>query len=84
MSKKSNTGGGLSLTAVLFVVFLVLKLTGNIDWSWWWVTSPLWIPLAFFVSIVVLVFTIFMLLLAIGFDFASIKDKFENIVDKFR
>ena len=28
---------------VLFIVFLVLKLTKNIDWSWWWVTSPLWI-----------------------------------------
>jgi len=30
---------------ILFVVFLILKLTSNIDWSWWWVTSPLWIPL---------------------------------------
>lgn len=28
----------------LFVVFLVLKLTNTIDWSWWWVTSPIWIP----------------------------------------
>lgn len=31
---------------ILFIVFLVLKLTGTINWSWWWVTSPLWIPLA--------------------------------------
>ena len=46
MSTKSNSGTGLSLSAVLFIVFLVLKLTGNIDWSWWWVTSPLWIPFA--------------------------------------
>jgi len=30
---------------ILFVVFLILKLTNAIDWSWWWVTSPLWIPL---------------------------------------
>ena len=45
MASKSNSGTGLSLSAVLFIVFLVLKLTGNIDWSWWWVTSPLWIPL---------------------------------------
>jgi hypothetical protein len=29
---------------ILFVVFLVLKLTNQINWSWWWVTSPLWIP----------------------------------------
>lgn len=27
---------------VLFLVFLVLKLTETIDWSWWWVTAPLW------------------------------------------
>lgn len=30
------------LLSVLFVVFLVLRLTGVIDWSWWWVTAPLW------------------------------------------
>ena len=26
----------------LFLIFLILKLTGTIAWSWWWVTSPLW------------------------------------------
>jgi inner membrane protein involved in colicin E2 resistance len=30
---------------ILFVVFLVLKLTDHIDWSWVWITAPLWIPL---------------------------------------
>lgn len=45
---------GVGLPTILFVVFLVLKLTGNIDWSWWWVTSPLWIPVAFAVTILVL------------------------------
>ena len=30
----------------LFLVFLVLKLCGVIGWSWWWVTCPLWIPVA--------------------------------------
>ncbi len=33
----------MGLAEVLFVVFLVLKLTDTINWSWWWVTSPLWI-----------------------------------------
>jgi membrane protein YdbS with pleckstrin-like domain len=47
MVKSSSNGIGLG--TVLFIVFLILKLTGNIDWSWWWVTSPLWIPLAFIV-----------------------------------
>jgi len=36
----------LTFPGALFLVFLVLKLTGNIDWSWLWVTFPLWIPLA--------------------------------------
>jgi hypothetical protein len=35
--------GGVGLPTLLFVVFLVLKLTNNIDWSWVWVCSPLWI-----------------------------------------
>lgn len=34
------------LCSVLFVLFLALKLTGHIDWSWWWVTAPLWGPWA--------------------------------------
>jgi hypothetical protein len=38
--------GGISLGTILFIVFLILKLTETIDWSWWWVTAPLWIPVA--------------------------------------
>ena len=34
--------GGINLLEVLFIVFLVLKLTGVINWSWWLVTAPLW------------------------------------------
>ena len=37
---------------ILFIVFLILKLTNTIDWSWWWVTAPLWIPLG--IAIIVL------------------------------
>lgn len=32
----------ISFADILFLVFLVLKLTGHIDWSWWWVSAPLW------------------------------------------
>jgi len=39
----NNNSGGLSLATILFLIFLILKLTNYIDWSWWWVTSPLWI-----------------------------------------
>lgn len=33
----------ISLSIILFIVFLILKLTHVIDWNWWWITSPLWI-----------------------------------------
>jgi hypothetical protein len=36
------TSGGVGFTGLLFITFLVLKLTNVIDWSWWWVTAPLW------------------------------------------
>lgn len=42
MSNKS-TNNGVGVGFILFLVFLVLKLTDNIDWSWWYVTMPLWI-----------------------------------------
>lgn len=43
MSKTDNrASGGIGFFSVLFLVFLVLKLCNVIDWSWWWVTAPLW------------------------------------------
>ena len=44
MANKASSSG-LGLGSVLFIIFLILKLTGNINWSWWWVTSPLWVPI---------------------------------------
>lgn len=40
----SSSGGssGIGMGGALFLVFLVLKLTHVIDWSWWWITAPLW------------------------------------------
>ena len=34
---------GTNIFTVVQVVFLILKLCGLINWSWWWVLSPLWI-----------------------------------------
>lgn len=57
MSKESNgSGGGIGLMGVLFVVFLVLKLCGVIDWSWWLVTLPLWGPIALVLAIMAVLF----------------------------
>lgn len=41
---KDSSSEGLGLCDVLAVVFIVPKLIGVIDWSWWWVLAPVWIP----------------------------------------
>lgn len=48
-------GGGIGFCGLLAIVFIVLKLTGVIGWSWVWVLSPLWIPLAIVAGICVVV-----------------------------
>jgi hypothetical protein len=78
MAPKSSSSSGIGITGVLFVVFLVLKLTGNIDWSWWWVTSPLWIPIALLGSIFIVAVFIIILLLIFGFNIDDLKNKFER------
>ena len=41
----NNSGCLGGLPTMLLVVFIVLKLTHVIDWSWWWVLSPVWISI---------------------------------------
>lgn len=48
MSKNNSatTAGGVTGLTLLQIAFIVLKLTKVIDWSWWWVLSPMWGPVA--------------------------------------
>lgn len=56
MSKSSSSSSsGISILGLLGVLFVGLKLTGYIDWSWWWVTAPFWgglAAVAFFLSVI--------------------------------
>jgi hypothetical protein len=58
MSENNNTNNGISFSTALFLILLVLKLTKVIEWSWWWVTLPLWGGIAFAV-ILLLIYYIF-------------------------
>lgn len=61
----STSNGGIGFSGVLTILFIGLKLTGYIAWSWWWVLSPLWLQAVY-------ILVVFMLLLA---AYAVIGDK---------
>ena len=55
---KGNNAGkarGIDFLALLTLIFITLKLTGFISWSWWWVLAPLWIPTALVLAILAIV-----------------------------
>lgn len=55
MNKGKNTsGGGIGFCGLLTIAFIVLKLTGFIDWSWWLVLAPLWVS-ATFVAVLLMI-----------------------------
>jgi hypothetical protein len=60
-SSSNSSSSGIGFTGLLTIAFVVLKLTGVIDWSWWWVLSPLWIG-----------FVVGMIILAIIIVFAAV------------
>jgi len=43
-SKSPSSSGGIGFFGLLTILFIGLKLTGYIAWSWWWVLSPIWVP----------------------------------------
>lgn len=42
----NTNGGGVGFSGLLTILFIGLKLTGVITWSWWWVMSPIWISVS--------------------------------------
>jgi len=55
MADKVNYSGGIGFCGLLTIVFIVLKLTKVISWSWLWVLAPSWIPLALVVLFLIIV-----------------------------
>lgn len=56
MSTNNNSKSSeIGFCGLLTIVFIVLKLTNYINWSWWWVMSPLWIPIAILLAVILLV-----------------------------
>ena len=54
MSNTTKVQGSFPFLSILCLIFITLKLTGYIAWSWWWVLAPIWIP----ISIILVVFVV--------------------------
>lgn len=51
--KETKTSSGLSMGSLLQVAFIVLKMCGIINWSWWWVLAPTWVTFALIVLVAI-------------------------------
>lgn len=74
MNKNNANKSGLGFASVLTIVFVVLKLVGTIDWSWWWVLSPILIDICLS-TIVLIGFAIYMSHENKKYNYTSKKDK---------
>lgn len=52
MADTTTSSGGIGFLGLLTIVFIVLKLCDVIQWSWWWVLAPSWIPLSLGLAII--------------------------------
>ncbi len=53
-----TAGGGIGFVGLLGILFIALKLTGYIHWSWWWVLAPIWISWAAAIVVFVAILTV--------------------------
>ena len=61
--------GGVSFLGLLTLLFIGLKLTGYITWSWIWVLAPLWIP----ISIALVFLSVGILIVGLGIIVKTLK-----------
>lgn len=54
-SSSSPNSNGIGFFGLLTIVFITLKLTNYIDWSWFWVLAPLWMPIVLIIGILLLI-----------------------------
>lgn len=65
MSGNTQPNNGIGFVGLLTILFIALKLTNHISWSWWWVLSPLWITALIGLSIAALALMFFIIALII-------------------
>ena len=52
---KTTSSSGIGFSGLLAILFIALKLTGVIAWSWWWVLAPIWILFVIVVLVLIVI-----------------------------
>ncbi len=65
-NSNSGSSGGIGFVGLLTIAFVVLKLCSVIEWSWWWVLSPIWIAAALVLAILLVIGSILVASFATG------------------
>ena len=66
MANTTVKAGGPGLCTLLTVLFVALKLTGVIAWSWWWVLAPTWIPMSIGLGLIVVLLVVAVVMACFG------------------
>ena len=61
MADSNTTSNGIGFVGLLTILFIGLKLTHYIDWSWWWVLSPIWISIGGVLAILFIIWVIYII-----------------------
>jgi len=61
MADSNTASGGIGFVGLLTILFIGLKLTHYIDWSWWWVLSPIWISTGTVFAILLVILIIYII-----------------------
>jgi len=54
----NSSSAGIGFVGALTIAFIVLKLLKIIDWSWWWILSPIWITIFLMIGIFIIILAI--------------------------
>lgn len=74
--EKEKVHNNVGISTIIFIVFLVWKLDGVVDWKWIWVFSPIWIT--WFVQFIVSVATLIWVAIANGITKANTTSKWKR------
>jgi len=65
-NKTATVQIGPGFVGLLTIVFVIFKLSGKIDWSWWWVFAPIWISVGLSLAVIAVGLLILLLVAAFG------------------